>query len=94
MRDALNKSLETLIWIATILMIIASCYLGAMVIRASGTVGIIQAANEGWVMIAGFLLIIFGVTMSFVFAGLCFQIMDIRTFTKHSAFALRTQQNR
>lgn len=94
MRDMLNKSLETLVWIATTLMIIASCYLGAMVIRVSGIPELTGPGNAGWVMISGFLMIIFGVTMSFVFAGVCFQIMDIRAFTKHAAFALRAPQKR
>lgn len=91
MRDTLNKSLEVLIWIATTLMVVAACYLGAMVIRLSGVQGV---PEPGWVMVFGFLMIIFGVTMSFVFAGICFQIMDIRTFTKHAAFALRMPQKR
>lgn len=89
MRDSLNKSLEVLIWIGTTLMIIASCFFGAMVIRLSGIPGIEGAFDPTWLMISGFLVIVFGVTMSFVFAGLCFQLMDIRSFTKHTAFALR-----
>jgi len=36
-------------------------------------------------MLAGFLFIVFGVTMSFLVAGICFQIMDIRSFTKFMA---------
>jgi F0F1-type ATP synthase membrane subunit c/vacuolar-type H+-ATPase subunit K len=94
MRDMLNKSLETLIWIATSLMIVGSCYSGALIIRISGAPGIDAVADSGWLMVFGFLLIIFGVTMSFVFAGLCFQLMDIRTFTKHTAFALRSPQKK
>lgn len=89
MRDTLNKSLEILIWIGTTLMIIASCFGGAMVIRASGVPGIAALFDPTWMMIFGFLMIIFGVTMSFVFAGVCFQLMDIRMFAKHTAFALR-----
>ena len=78
MRDILNKSLEMLVWLATVFFIISSCYTGAMIIRYVGQ-GAIQA------VLGGFLCIIFGVTMSFVFAGICFQIMDIRTFTKYAA---------
>lgn len=89
MRDTLNKSLEVLIWIATTLMIVAACFFGAMVIRASGMPGIEAVFDPTWLMIFGFLMIVFGVTASFVFAGLCFQLMDIRMFAKHTAFALR-----
>ena len=79
MRDLLNKSLAILIWTATFFFIVCSCYVGAMIIRY-GAAGGVQ------VTIGGFLCIVFGVTMSFVFAGICFQIMDIRTFTKYAAF--------
>lgn len=41
------------------------------------------------IILGGFLTIVFGVTMSFVFAGICFQIMDIRNFTKHAALSLK-----
>lgn len=94
MRDMLNKSFEVLIWIATTLMVIGSCFSGAMVIRFSGIQGVDAVFDSGWLMIFGFLLIIFGVTMSFVFAGLAFYLMDIRTFTKHAAIALRMPQKR
>lgn len=85
MRDILNKSLEMLIWIATVFFVITSCYSGAMIIRYGGQV----RGSEAESIIAGFLTIIFGVTMSFVFAGLSFQIMDIRNFTKHMALGLK-----
>ncbi len=86
MRDILNKSLEMLIWIATAFFVIVSCYSGAMVIRYGG--------GETLTMVNGFLVIIFGVTMSFVFAGLCFQIMDIRDFTKHTALSIKKANRR
>lgn len=89
MRDILNKSLPVLIWIATGFLVIWSCYLGAMIIRYAG-----QLTNDVLPIIGGFLFIIFGITLSFVFAGLCFQILDIRSFTKHSALALRRQPQR
>lgn len=82
MRDTLNQSLEMLIWIATTFFVISSCFSGAIVIQSSGT------GSVGG-MIGGFLIIIFGVSMSFVFAGISFQIMDIRTFTKHAAMELK-----
>lgn len=85
MRDTLNKSLEALIWVATTFLIIMACYTGAMIIRFGGQMP--GSATE--TIIGGFLTIIFGVTMSFVFAGICFQIMDIRTFTKHTAIGLK-----
>ncbi|MEO1550400.1 MAG: hypothetical protein AAFR93_08205 [Pseudomonadota bacterium] len=88
MRDMLAKSLEVLIWLATAFFIIMSCYTGAMIIRFSGDGSLIE------VVLGGFLTIVFGVTMSFVFAGICFQIMDIRMFTKHMAMSLKRQQNR
>lgn len=94
MRDILNKSLEVLVWIATTLMVVGACFLGAMVIRLSGVPEVSAAFGSAWLMIFGFLLIIFGVTLSFVFAGVCFLIMDIRSFTKHTAFALRTTPKR
>ncbi|GHG98436.1 hypothetical protein [Pseudodonghicola xiamenensis] len=85
MRDALNKSLEILIWIATAIMVLMSCYVGAMIIR-----GIASVPGTGVLeILGGILFIVFGITMSCVFAGICFQIMDIRRFTKHAAFALR-----
>lgn len=84
MRDLLNKSLEGLIWVSTVFFIFSSCYVGAMIIRyVPDTDGAFS------VILGGFLTIIFGVTMSFVFAGICFQIMDIRNFTKHAALSLR-----
>ena len=89
MRDLLNKSLETLIWIAAGFLIVLSCYLGAMFIRATGSFG-----NDMWFILGGFLFIFFGITMSLVFAGICFQILDIRAFTKHSALALRSRSGR
>lgn len=94
MRDMLNRSFEVLIWICTVLMVIASCFLGAMVIRFSGVEGVDEVFDPVWLMIFGFLLIIFGVTMSFVFAATAFYLMDIRTFTKHAAIALRVPQKR
>ena len=84
MRDALNRSLETLIWIATAFFIFSSCWTGAMIIRYSS-----QTGNDFMVILGGFLMIIFGVTMSFVFAGISFQVMDIRRFTKHVALGLQ-----
>lgn len=87
MRDMLNKSMPLLIWIATGFFVIWSCYTGALIIRYSG-----QLTNDIWSIIGGFLFIVFGITLSFVFAGLCFQILDIRSFTKHTALALRRQQ--
>lgn len=85
MRDILNKSLEMLIWIATAFYVILSCYTGALVIRN---------ATETLTIVNGFLVIIFGVTMSFVFAGICFQIMDIRDFTKHTALSMKKASRR
>jgi high-affinity Fe2+/Pb2+ permease len=85
MRDTLNKSLEMLIWVATSFLVILSCYTGAMIIRLGGAVPDAQTET----LIGGFLTIIFGVTMSFVFAGISFQIMDIRSFTKHTAIGLK-----
>lgn len=87
MRDMLNKSMPMLIWIATGFLVIWSCYTGAIVIRYAG-----QMTNDIWPIIGGFLFIIFGVTLAFVFAGICFQILDIRSFTKHAALALRRPQ--
>lgn len=86
MRDLLNRSLEMLIWIATLFFIISSCYSGALLIR--------HGSGEVLIVISGFLVIIFGVTMSFVFAGLCFQIMDIRDFTKHTALSMKKANRR
>ncbi|MEM6464996.1 MAG: hypothetical protein AAF679_00635 [Pseudomonadota bacterium] len=87
MRDMLAKSLEVLIWLATAFFIITSCYSGAMIIRYTGSGSVTD-------VLGGFLTIVFGVTMSFVFAGICFQIMDIRMFTKHMAMSLKRQQGR
>lgn len=85
MRDVLNKSLEMLIWVATTFFIIFSCYSGAVQIQAAS---LTEIGNFGPIF-GGFLTIIFGVSMSFVFAGISFQIMDIRTFTKHAAMELK-----
>lgn len=84
MRDLLNKSLEGLVWICSVFFIFSSCYVGAMIIRYAPTNG-----DDFNVILGGFLTIVFGVTMSFVFAGICFQIMDIRNFTKHAAMSLK-----
>lgn len=84
MRSLLNNSLEALIWTATIIFILTACYSGAMTIRLAGA-----NQNDFFVVMQGFLEIIVGVTMSFVFAGLSFQLMDIRKFTKHAAMSLR-----
>jgi hypothetical protein len=86
MREQLNKALETLVWISTVFFICSSCYAGAMIIRYTGMFG--DGSNVTGI-IGGFLTIVFGVTMSFVFAGICFQIMDIRRFTKHAALSLQ-----
>ncbi|GFE64093.1 hypothetical protein [Litoreibacter roseus] len=88
MRDTLNKSLEILIWISTGFLVLISCYSGAMIIRYGGLI----PGSETWAIIGGFLTIIFGVTTSFVFAGLCFQVMDIRNFTKHMAMGIKRLQ--
>ncbi|MCE6951778.1 hypothetical protein LAZ40_14150 [Cereibacter sphaeroides] len=85
MRDLLNKSLSILIWIATGFNVALSCYTGAMIIRHSPK----YAVGDSTVILYGFLFILFSVTLSFVFAGICFQIMDIRTFTKHVALNQR-----
>lgn len=87
MRDTLNKSLEMLVWVATGFFIIMTCYLGALIIRFGGWEERDIVPTE--VILGGFLFIVFGVTMSFVFAGICFQIMDIREFTKHAALSLK-----
>ncbi len=84
MRDTLNKSLEGLVWVATGFLIVLSCYLGGVFIRVSGELNLDMIYVFG-----GLLFIVFGITMSFVFAGLCFQIMDIRNFAKHSAIGLK-----
>lgn len=83
MRNLLNKSLEGLVWITTVFFIFSSCYVGAMIIRYA------PVQNDFGIIFGGFLTIFFGVTMSFVFAGICFQIMDIRNFTKHAALSLK-----
>lgn len=88
MRDTLNKSLEMLIWVATGFFVIMSCYTGALIIRFGGNSQFATSVPTE-VIIGGFLYIIFGVTLSFVFAGICFQIMDIRDFTKHAALSLK-----
>ena len=85
MRDVLNKSLEMLIWVATSFLVISSCYTGAMIIRFGGSMQ--GGATEA--IVAGFLTIIFGVSVSFVLAGLAFQIIDIRKFTKYAAMELK-----
>lgn len=85
MRDFLNKSLPILIWIATGFNVMLSCFTGAMIIRYTPN-GLSSSDN---IILYGFLFILFGVTSSFVFAGICFQIMDIRTFTKHVALNQR-----
>lgn len=86
MRNTLNKALEGLVWTATVFFIFSSCYTGAMIIRYSGR-GF--GDSDFSIILGGFLTIVFGVTMSFVFAGICFQIMDIRNFTKHAALSLK-----
>jgi len=61
-----------------------SYYLGTLVIRFR------DVSNETtWGAIGGLIFIVFGITLALVFAGMCFQIMDIRNFTRHAACALR-----
>ncbi len=86
MREQLNNAMETLVWIATGFFIVSSLYAGAMIIQFSA---VFPGGGNLSGIIGGFLTIVFGVTMSFVFAGICFQIMDIRKFTKHAALSLQ-----
>ncbi len=79
MRDLLNKSLEVLVWLTTVFNIIAVCFLGAGIVNSAPLWGV------GSAMLVGFLFIVFGTTMSFLLAGICFQIMDVRNFTKFMA---------
>lgn len=79
MRDLLNKALPALVWVATGFNIIAVCFAGAGIVNTAPIWGV------GSAMLTGFLFIIFGVTISFLVAGICFQIMDIRSFTKFMA---------
>lgn len=87
MRDLLNKGMEVLVWITTAFFVFNSCFAGAMIIRYSDDLG--WTPMNGFLM--GFFTIIFGVTVSFLFAAVCFQIMDIRNFTKHAALSLRNR---
>ena len=89
MRDLLNSSLEALIWVATGFLIVMNCYIGVQFIRFS----VDMNADLSFVF-GGMLYIVFGVTMSFVFAGICFQIMDIRNFSKHMAIGLKKLSQR
>lgn len=86
MRDLLNQSLESLIWTATVFFVLSSCFSGYQIISTD--------PSESGLLIGGILVIIFGVTMAFVFAGICFQIMDIRAFTKHTAIGLKKMNGR
>lgn len=78
MQDLLKKSLPALIWIATGFFVIFSCYTGVMLIS-------LAPPFMPGIVLFGFLYIFFGVTISFVFAGICFMILDVRAFTKHMA---------
>ena len=86
MRDILNKSMEPLVWIITILMIIGSLLFGIMIIQ----MGRVSVQDEGkfLVILFGLFSMFGGISFSFLFAGLCFQIVDIRRFTKHAALSL------
>jgi hypothetical protein len=79
MRDLLNKSLPALVWVATGFNIIVVCFVGAAIVNGAPLMGM------GSAMLMGFIFIVFGVTMSFFLAGICFQIIDIRNFTKFMA---------
>lgn len=86
MRDLLNKSMEPLVWIIAILMIIGSLLFGIMIIQ----MGRVSVQDEGKlvVILFGLFSMFGGISFAFLFAGLCFQIVDIRRFTKHAALSL------
>lgn len=86
MRDVLNKSLEVLVWITTCLSIVFFCFTAITMLRLS------PLGPDTTTIIAAFLTVVFGITASLVFAGICFQIMDIRTFSKHSAISLKSRR--
>ncbi len=88
MRNILHNALEALIWVVTGLMILGACVGGGVFLQVSGGFG----SPSITLILVGFLIIVFGVTMSFVFAGVCFAIMDIRRFTKHAALSLQKQR--
>ncbi|NOD77903.1 MULTISPECIES: hypothetical protein [unclassified Ruegeria] len=86
MRDVLSKSLEVLVWITAGLSIVFFCFTAIAMLRLS------PFGPDTATIIAAFLTVVFGITSSLVFAGICFQIMDIRTFTKHSAISLKNRR--
>jgi len=101
MRDILAKSLEILIWTVTAVMVFASLYLGALTMRLNFLFNLLKSEAAdipdlyvvvSWIpnpVVLGIIIIIFGTTSAFVFAGICFQVMDIRSFTKHAAISLK-----
>ncbi len=86
MRDVLSKSLEVLVWIAAGFFILFFC------IAAIAMLQIPPFGPDFRTIIGAFLTVVFGITWSLVFAGICFQIMDIRNFTKHAAISLKNQR--
>ena len=86
MREVLNKSLEVLVWITTAISIIFFCFAAVSMLRLP------PLGPDTMTIIAAFLTVVFGIASSLVFAGICFQIMDIRTFSKHSAISLKSRR--
>ena len=83
MRDILNKSLEVLVWITIGLTIVFSCFIVVTILRLS------PLGLDTTTIISAFLTVMLGITSSLVFAGICFQIVDIRTFTKYTATSMK-----
>ena len=79
MRDFINNSMPALIWITLVFMVVTSF--------GSGTMIIVEGfkSNLVFLVFTGFFGMIFGLTTSFLFAGFCFQVLDIRRFTKITA---------
>ncbi len=89
MRNVLSQSLPTLIWVTTGLSMVISCLVGFWLMGQR-----IPMVNNTWIILLGVFLLVLGVALSLVFAGFCFQILDIRQFTKHAALTLHRQAPR
>ncbi|MEL6508283.1 MAG: hypothetical protein AAFQ32_00700 [Pseudomonadota bacterium] len=91
LRSKLHEALQGLIWTFTGLMIFGSCYMGASFVDLGLEFNKQTGGDyEISIMFWGVFIILFGICSALVFAGLSFQLMDIRRFTKHTALNLKS----
>lgn len=82
MRELVKSHLEAIIWIWTAISIIGWVVVGLGIIDIGGRL------PNGYSFLTGIAAILGGTAGTLAVAGICFQVMDMRAFAKHSAMAL------